>query len=217
VSTFVVRPRFLAYADCTIVTVGLLAIIIGTSGEIATNWLTSIKALVYIASLMFAVEFYVRLQSMRTERGSPNESWSSFLFNQLRSAVIIIDIISILSVPVPIVIGFDERISLLFGLFWVFKYGRYSTGLMLLGRVIRNAADSLLSVLLGFVIILIGAATIMYLIEGANQPDQFGSIPLAMWWAIVTLTTTGYGDIVPLTVFGRLIAGGVKNKQKKKR
>ncbi|MDP2497766.1 MAG: potassium channel family protein [Candidatus Palauibacterales bacterium] len=51
------------------------------------------------------------------------------------------------------------------------------------------------------------ASTVMYYAEHGAQPDVFASIPHAMWWGIVTLTTVGYGDVVPVTVLGRMMAG----------
>ncbi len=51
------------------------------------------------------------------------------------------------------------------------------------------------------------AATLMYLAERHVQPDKLGTIPDAMWWAIVTLGTIGYGDVVPVTAVGKMIAG----------
>jgi voltage-gated potassium channel len=86
---------------------------------------------------------------------------------------------------------------------------RYSPGLASLGRVISNARQALLSVLLGFGILLLLAASLAYLLERSTQPEVFGSIPAALWWAIVTMTTTGYGDVVPQTVLGRALAGVV--------
>ena len=82
---------------------------------------------------------------------------------------------------------------------------------------IRPAMRSLLAAvhaerrtLFGCLVILIGAvltfATLMYVIEHEAQPDKFGSIPLAMWWAIVTLGTVGYGDVVPVTAMGKTVA-----------
>jgi voltage-gated potassium channel len=50
-------------------------------------------------------------------------------------------------------------------------------------------------------------STLMYIVEGPRQPENFGSIPRAMWWAIATLTTVGYGDVVPLTTPGRILGG----------
>lgn len=57
--------------------------------------------------------------------------------------------------------------------------------------------------------LLISAATALYLVEGTAQPEKFGSIPRAMWWAVVTLTTIGYGDVYPVTPLGKIIASVV--------
>jgi voltage-gated potassium channel len=92
---------------------------------------------------------------------------------------------------------------------WLFKFVPYSEGLSLLGRVIGNARTTLVSVLLAFVIVLLSAGTLAYLVERDVQPESFGSVPTALWWAIVTLTTTGYGDAVPVTLAGRLLGGCV--------
>src|SRR5439155_4846437 len=98
----------------------------------------------------------------------------------------------------------------LFCFIWAFKYVRYAPGLASLGRVISNARQALLSVLLGFLIALLTAASIAYLLERHAHPDHpeaFASIPAALWWGIVTMTTTGYGDIVPQTIAGRALSG----------
>ena len=75
--------------------------------------------------------------------------------------------------------------------------------------MVSNARQALLSVLLGFAIVLLSASSIAYLLERAANPDAFGSIPAALWWGIVTMTTTGYGDVVPQTAGGRILAGVV--------
>jgi voltage-gated potassium channel len=98
----------------------------------------------------------------------------------------------------------------MFGFVWAFKYVRYSPGLAGLGRVISHARQALLSVLLGFLIVLLTAASIAYLLERhahPEHPDAFASIPAALWWGIVTMTTTGYGDVVPNTIAGRALSG----------
>jgi voltage-gated potassium channel len=111
------------------------------------------------------------------------------------------------ALPGAIDIVFDPRYASLFGFIWVFKLVRYSPGLVSLERVIGNARHALLSVLLAFGIVLLLAASLAYLLEGSTQPAVFGSIPAALWWAIVTMTTTGYGDVIPQTVLGRILSG----------
>ena len=106
-------------------------------------------------------------------------------------------------------IAFDAGYASLFGFIWAFKLVRYAPGLASLRRVISNARHALLSVLLGFGILLLLAASLVYLLERTSQPEDFGSIPAALWWAIVTMTTTGYGDVVPHTALGRMLAGVV--------
>jgi voltage-gated potassium channel len=88
-----------------------------------------------------------------------------------------------------------------------FKLTRYSPAM-------RSLLDSLYAerrALVGCFVILVGtalvAAALMHLAEHAAQPDKFGTLPDAMWWAIVTLGTIGYGDVVPITPLGRLLAG----------
>src|SRR5215813_8937688 len=73
------------------------------------------------------------------------------------------------------------------------------------GRALQRAPRAI-----GCFVILIGAtllvASIMHVIERHAQPEKFGTIPDAMWWAIVTLGTIGYGDVVPVTALGRIVA-----------
>ena len=101
----------------------------------------------------------------------------------------------------------DTNDAMLFGLIWVFKLARYAPGLAGLQRAVANARQALVSVLLGFVVVLIAASSVEYLLERDAQPDTFGSIPAALWWGIVTMTNSGYGDSVPHTLAGRMLAG----------
>lgn len=73
----------------------------------------------------------------------------------------------------------------------------------------QRSRAPLLSIASLFVAVFLTAATLAYVFERGAQPEAFGSVPRAMWWAIVTLTTTGYGDVMPITIWGRLLAGWV--------
>lgn len=86
------------------------------------------------------------------------------------------------------------------------RLGRYSLALSLIYQAIASRRYEL-----GFSVAIVGAmmllaSTALYVCERSVQPEAFGSIPRAMWWAIATLTTVGYGDVVPITPFGRFFA-----------
>jgi voltage-gated potassium channel len=89
-----------------------------------------------------------------------------------------------------------------------FKIARYSPAMRSLLDVLyreRRALFGCLIIALGIALV---AASLMHLAEGKVQPDKLGTIPDALWWAIVTVGTIGYGDVVPVTVIGKFIATG---------
>jgi voltage-gated potassium channel len=89
----------------------------------------------------------------------------------------------------------------------VLKLARYSQGIGLIGRVVSRKRGELLIALGFFSILLVMTSALMYFAEHDAQPKAFSSIPAAMWWAVVTMTTVGYGDVYPVTVLGRVLAG----------
>lgn len=161
----------------------------------------------HMISVFFIAEYVLRLVGARQVPGAEHRSaWRSRLDWAL-SIEGIFDFFGALPGILNLVLETEDAI--LFGLIWVFKLVRYAPGLAGLQRAIGNARRALLSVLLGFVVVLLAASSLEYLLERAAQPDAFGSIPAALWWGIVTMTNTGYGDSVPRTIFGRILAGVV--------
>ena len=106
------------------------------------------------------------------------------------------------SAPIP-------RSAWLLGVFWMFKVVPGIPGLRQLRRVLVLESGPLLSVLVIFLMVLFLASVAVYFLERDVQPATFGSVPAALWWAVATLTTTGYGDVVPITPLGRLVAAVV--------
>jgi voltage-gated potassium channel len=121
------------------------------------------------------------------------------------SSLGIIDLMAFLPSAIALSVG-DRSALVLFGMLPFFKLVRYSPAL----RSLLAALHAERRTLFGCVVILTGAvllfASLLYAIERNVQPDKFGTIPQAMWWAIVTLGTVGYGDVVPVTPLGKIVS-----------
>jgi len=188
------------------VAVGIGVMLAMTVTELRDAYGGPLAGAFYIVAGFFVVEYGLRLF---LAPAAPGADHRGALRARLSWAVSLGGIFDLLGAMPGIIAVVDLREASLFGFIWVFKYIRYSPGLTILERVITHARHALLSVLLGLVIVLLAAASLAYLLERNTQPEVFGSIPAALWWAIVTVTTTGYGDAVPLTVGGRMLAGTV--------
>src|SRR5436190_16876812 len=162
----------------------------------------------YTSVAIFAVEYSLRIW---TSIEDPRHAARGPLWGRVRYAltpVMLIDFLSfapsILSIFVPVL---DLRVLRLFRLLRLMKIARYSPALTTLIEVIKGERRALLGTLLLIVCVMVLSAYIMYVVEGPVQPKKFGSLPSALYWAVTTLSTTGYGDITPVTAVGRIVAG----------
>ena len=101
---------------------------------------------------------------------------------------------------------YDLRILRLFRLFDIFSQSRFLLPTNTLIKTIIKQRNALLGSQIMVISILLVVSTFIYFLESSVQPDVFGSIPSTMWWGIATLTTVGYGDVVPMTDLGKLLA-----------
>jgi voltage-gated potassium channel len=123
----------------------------------------------------------------------------------------IIDLVAILPFYLPLV-GIDLRslrVLRLLRILRIAKVGRYYSSLNLIKHVFQAKKEELVltSAMMG--LLLVVSSSLLYYCESAVQPDAFSSIPATMWWAVATLTTVGYGDMYPVTLLGRLLAGTI--------
>lgn len=100
----------------------------------------------------------------------------------------------------------DFRVLIVLRILRVMKFGRYSSGMSSLLDVVWSERRALLGCLVILICATLVSASVMHVIEGTIQPGKFGTIPDAMWWSLVTLTTIGYGDVVPATAIGKMVA-----------
>lgn len=181
-------------------TIGLLAMILNTSPAASTAQRLLLSSVVIaVGGVMIAVLAF----HLWTLPG-----WRK-RFRYLASAEGMIDLASACALPFGWLIVPDPQDAQLFALVWALRYIRHASGLALFWRVMHRSRTALLSILSLFIAIFFAASSLAYVFERHAQPDAFGSIPRAMWWAIVTMTTTGYGDMLPVTIWGRLLAGWV--------
>lgn len=183
------------------------AVVLETDADLAARygvWFDGIEA---VAVAAFTVEYALRLWAapMHTRYADLPPMRARLAY--ARSPQALIDLVAIMPAYASLAGVPDLRVLLILRLTRFFKLARYSPGLRSLAAALyaeRRALFASYVTLMGLVLI---TASAMHVAEAEAQPDRFGSIPAAMWWAIVTLTTVGYGDVVPVTAIGRMIAG----------
>jgi voltage-gated potassium channel len=161
----------------------------------------------WLSILVFTVEYGARVWSA-VERGDGR--YKTAIKGRLRymaSPLALIDLLAILPFYFSFLLPVDLRFMRVFRLLLIFKLTRYHPSMSLLGRVVRDEAGPIAAALFVLATLLVAAASFAYLAEHEAQPLVFASIPDAMWWAIVTMTTVGYGDMVPVTTLGKVIGG----------
>jgi voltage-gated potassium channel len=119
-----------------------------------------------------------------------------------------VDLLAILpSLLVVFMPGIDLRSLRAIRLLRILKFSHYSYALQDLGRAIFEERRAFIASFYVLGVVLVLASTLLHLVEHNAQPEYFGSIPDAMWWGVITLTTVGYGDVSPVTPLGKLLGG----------
>src|SRR6202165_1929225 len=177
--------------------VRMLLLTVDPAYEAAHHW---VDAVLWACLAFFVFEWVVRLRhGFLAQRG-----WAYVI-----SGRGLVDAVAALAIPLALILGANPKSAWLLGIFWMIKVVPGIPGLRQLRRVLVLESGPLLSVLVIFLMVLLLASVALYFLERDVQPAGFGSVPAALWWAVATLTTTGYGDVVPITPLGRLIAAVV--------
>lgn len=157
---------------------------------------------------VFSVEYLLRLWTadLHYPDRSPGRARLKFVFSFMG----MIDLLAIAPFFLPLLVTLDLRIVRvlrLLRLLRMFKLGRHSKSLRMIGDVLRETKYDLLVTFFLTVILLVIASTLMFFLENDAQPEAFENIGQALWWAVATLTTVGYGDIYPITGMGKFLSG----------
>jgi len=119
----------------------------------------------------------------------------------------LIDMLAVLPFFLAELEALPEDWRTVFGVMRFLKLARYSPALETVGSVLRRESRPLQSAVFIMALLMLSSSTALFLVERGVNPRSFGSIPQSMWWSVVTLTTLGYGDVVPISNLGKLLGG----------
>jgi voltage-gated potassium channel len=183
----------------------VLMVVLETIPSVAARYKLALHVGEVISVFIFSIEYVCRVWAVVED-----PRYHRPVLGRLRYMVsffALVDLVAILPFYMPHVMQLDLRFVRglrLIRLIRVFKLGRYSSSLAIYSRIFREKAHELLVSMGLLLLLLLLASSAMYFLEHEAQPQAFSSIPASMWWGIITLTTIGYGDVVPVTVLGRV-------------
>jgi voltage-gated potassium channel len=159
-----------------------------------------------VSVVIFVIEYSLRIWSAPANQDSKSFSPSGRRFEYIFSFTGVIDLMAILPTILPLLLGgVDLRWLRVLRLIRLLKISHYSSALEDLFSAVYQERRSFLAALYLMGIALFLSSSLMYLAEYEAQPEKFASIPQTMWWALITLTTVGYGDVSPVTPLGQII------------
>jgi len=197
--------RLLHGAIMMLIVFNVIAVMLESVRDIGAAHQRFFNAFELFSVMAFAVEYLFRVWAS-VEDGRYRRPLAGRL-RYMATPMAIVDLIAVLPFFLGAFFNVDTRILRVLRLLRVFKLTRHSAALEILFKVIRLESRSLGAALFVLLVLMVLASAGMYVAERNVQPEFFGNIPKAMWWATVTLTTVGYGDVVPVTDVGRFFSG----------
>jgi voltage-gated potassium channel len=198
--------RITDLAIMLLILLSVIGIMLGTVDVVEEQYGTFLRYFEIFCVAVFSVEYVARIWSI-----TASEEYRDPVTGRFRYALtpyLMIDLLAILPFYLGGIIDLRFlRAIRLFRVFRVLKIARYSDSITTIGKVLRRKQADLIVAIVVTSILLVITSSLMYFAERGAQPEEFSSIPATFWWGVVTLTTVGYGDIVPATHLGQLLAG----------
>lgn len=202
--------RWIDIALMILITLNVLAVILETVPELYRSNKNYFIWFELFSVGIFSVEYILRLWCCVENEDKPETvSDGRYRFQYLVSPMALIDLVAILPFYLSFFLHLDLRFIRVLRLLRIFKLTRYSAAMTMLLDVLREEASALLAGIFIMIVLLVLVSSGAYVVEQSAQPELFGSIPDAMWWAVATLTTVGYGDVTPITPLGKIFGACV--------
>lgn len=205
--------RFVNVALIILILVNVVVICLETMVELKQVYALAFLCFELFSVSVFTLEYILRLWSSAENQPPAEDQFAqkNGVIGSRRQYVLsfesLIDLIAIVPFYLSLLFGIELKALMALRLFRLLKLMRYFSPLTILLDVLRTEARSFMAAILVLLILIFVSASGIYFFECEVQPEEFGSIPQALWWSTVTLTTLGYGDVVPMTVFGKIFAG----------
>ena len=186
-----------------LILVNVIAIALESVPALMETYQRQFYLLELFSVLVFTAEYLARVWSCveLSPRARANPLVARLKY--MTTPMVLIDLVAILPFYITFLIGVDLRFLRVMRLLRIFKLTRYSEAMTTMFEVLQEEKSVLVAAAFIMFILVVLASSGIYLIEHDIQPEAFGSIPAAMWWSIITLTTVGYGDVTPVTAGGK--------------
>ncbi|MEM6902304.1 MAG: cyclic nucleotide-gated ion channel [Pseudomonadota bacterium] len=199
--------RMLHWLIIAMITISVGSIILETVPAFEARFGFWFVAIERTAVLFFAIEYVARLWVSVEHRYAGYQHPIKGRLRYALTPMALIDLLAFLP-SLLTVFGVTGWYSIrLLRMARMLKIMRYSPALRTLSNAMHSERRATLAVIMVMIMALTVVSTLMWILEREAQPDKFGSIPAAMWWGMATLTTIGYGDVVPITPAGKLLGG----------
>ena len=199
--------RFMDFAMVILIIANVAAIMLESVASIEAQYAKHFWYFEVFSIAVFTIEYLLRVWSCPDIKEGKYEDSFKGRLKYMCSIPALIDLAAIAPFYLSLFFVMDLRFLRVFRVFRIFKLTRYSNAMTMLLRVFKEESSSFFAAFSILAIVLITAASGIYLLEHEVQPEAFGSIPAAMWWATATLTTVGYGDVTPITPLGKVFGG----------